>query len=114
MYVVVGNKKITTTTTTTSVGYGLMRLSPRLLSESILINPLPEASRNHYCPAGGERNHAMWLRGSYNGEARLLGHQLRQMQSGIKTMHDNVQLMLVKLRLKADMPYVALDMLKEV
>ena len=43
-----------------------------------------------------------------------LGHQLRQMQSGIKTMHDNVQLMLVKLRLKADMPYVALDMLKEV
>ena len=29
-------------------------------------------------------------------------------------MHDNVQLMLVKLRLKADMPYVALDMLKEV
>ena len=27
---------------------------------------------------------------------------------------DNVQLMLVKLRLEADMPYVALDMLKEV
>ena len=74
MYVVVGNKKITTTTTTTSVGYGLMRLSPRLLSESILRNPLPEASRNHYCPAGGERNHAMWLRGSCDGEARLLGH----------------------------------------
>ena len=35
-----------------------------------------------------------------------LGHQLRQMQSGMKTsmmaMHDNVQLLLVKLRLKAD------------
>ena len=29
-------------------------------------------------------------------------------------MHYNVQLLLVKLRLKADMPYVALDMLKEV
>ena len=67
-------KKITTTTTTTSVGYGLMRLSSRLLSESILRNPLPEASMNHYCPAGGERNYAMWLRGSYDGEARLLGH----------------------------------------
>ena len=48
-----------------------------------------------------------------------LGHQLRQMQSRMKTimvaMHDNVEFMLVKLRLKADMPYnVALDMLKEV
>ena len=61
--VVVGNNKFTTTTTTTtSVGYGLMRLSSRLLSGSILRNPLPEASRNHYCPVGGEINHAMWLR----------------------------------------------------
>ena len=100
LYVVVGNNKFTTTTTTTSVGYGLMRLSPRLLSGSILRNPLPEASRNHYCPLGGERNHAMWLRRG------RLGHQLRQMQSGMKTsmmaMHDNVHLLLVKLRLKAD------------
>ena len=49
-----------------------------------------------------------------------LGHQLRHMQSGMKTsmmaMRDNIglQLLLVKLRLKADMPYVALDMLKDV
>ena len=44
---VFGNKKCTTTTTTTtttSVGYGLMRLSPRLLSVSILRNPLPEGT----------------------------------------------------------------------
>ena len=36
------------------------------------------------------------------------------MKTSVIAMHDNVQLMLVKLRLKADMPYVALDMLKEV
>ena len=74
------------------------------------------ARRNHYCPACGQRDQC-------NVAARImrwgrLGHQLRQMQSGMKTsmmaMHDNVQLMLVKLRLKADMPYVALDTLKEV
>ena len=113
MYVVVGRKKITTTTTTTSVGYGLMRLSPRLLSESILRNPLPEASRIPLLSSG-------WRERSCNVAARIMrwggspARALTSSDSGIKTMHDNVQLMLVKLRLKADMPYVALDMLKEV
>ncbi len=79
-----------------------MRLSPRRLSVSILRNPLPEGTNT-----------------VQRVEREIeLGHQLRQMQSMMKTsmvaMHDNVECMLVKLRLKADMPYVALDMLKEV
>ena len=91
-----------------------MRLSPRLLSVSILINPLPE----------GTTTVQRVEREIMHMVARImrwgmLGHQLRQMQSGMKTsmmaMHDNVECMLVKLRLKADMPIdVALDMLKEV
>ena len=64
MYVVVGNIKITTTTTT-SVGYGLMRLSPRLLSESILRNPLPEASRIPLLSSG-------WRERSCNVAARIM------------------------------------------
>ena len=36
------------------------------------------------------------------------------MKTSMVAMHDNVECMLVKLRMKADMPYVALDMLKEV
>ena len=61
------------------------------------------ARRNHYCPAGGKIDHAMVARIVRWGR---LGHQLCQMQSGMKTsmvaMHDNVEFMLVKLRLKDD------------
>ena len=106
LHVVVGNKNCTTTI---SVGYGLMRLSPRLLSVSILRDPLPEGTTTVQRVEREIMQHGArimrWGR---------LGHQLRQMQSGMMAMHDNVQFMLVKLRLKADMPYVALDMLKEV
>ena len=63
------------------------------------------AGRNHYCPAC-ERSCNMVARIMRWGR---LGHQLRQMLSGMKTsmmaMHDNVQFMLVKLRLKADIYY---------
>ena len=81
-----------------------MRLSPRLLSVSILRNPLPEGTTTVQRVKKEIMQHGArimrWGR---------LGHQLRQMQSGMKTsmmaMHDNVQfMMLVKLRLKADMP----------
>ena len=51
--------------TTTSVGYGLMRLSPRLLSESILRNPLPEASRIPLLSSG-------WRERSCNVAARIM------------------------------------------
>ena len=90
-----------------------MRLSPRLLSVSILRNPLPEGT-TIVQRVEREIMHKVARIMRYGS----LGHQLRQMQAGMKTsmmaMHDNVEFMLVKLRLKADMPYVALDMLKEV
>ena len=80
-----------------------MRLSPRLLSVSILRNPLPEGT------ATVQRvKREIMQHGARIMRWGRLGHQLRQMQSGMKTsmmaMHDNVQFMLVKLRLKADMP----------
>ena len=83
-------------TTTTSVGYGLMSL----LSVLILRHPLPEGTTTVQRVKREIMQHGArimrWGR---------LGH--RQMQSGMKTnmmaMHDNVQFMLVKLCLKADM-----------
>ena len=68
----------------------------------------------HYCPAGGLRDHATWLRGSCDGESSRVNSSDAGMKTSMMAMHDNVHLMLVKLRLTADMPYVALDMLKEV
>ena len=75
-----------------------MRLSPRLLSVSILRNPLPEGTTTVQRVKREIMQHGArimrWGR---------LGHQLRQMQSGMMAMHDNVQFMLVKLHMKADM-----------
>ena len=76
-----------------------MRLSPRLLSVSILRNPLLEGTTTVQRVKIEIMQHGArimrWGR---------LGHQLRQMQSGMMAMHDNVQFMLVKLHMKADMP----------
>ena len=78
-----------------------MRLSPRLLSVSILRNPLPEGTTTVQRVKREIMQHGArimrWGR---------LGHQLRQMQSGMKTsmMAMHVQFMLVTLHLKADMP----------
>ena len=78
-----------------------MKLSPRLLLVSFLRNLLPEGTITVQRVA----REIMHMVARIMRWGRL-GHQLRQMQSGMKTsmmaMHDNVQFMLVKLRLKAD------------
>ena len=73
----------------TSVGYGLMRLSPRLLSVSILRTPLSEGTTT----VQRVEREIMHMVARFMRWGRL-GHQLRQMQSGMKTsmmaLHDNV------------------------